>query len=105
MTTTTTSNGATVDNLNVLDTSTTDGTAIELQEVANALFPTTNATQTLTIDRSFWTDNLTLTFQVGNTGVHYTLAATSLDNFTRVQSDSYGNASPGALPITFSANS
>lgn len=80
MTSTTTNNGATVDNLNVLDTITADNTGgvetIELQDVANALFPTTNATQTLTIDSSFWTGNLRLTFEVGGTGVYYTLWAT-----------------------------
>src|SRR6266566_104589 len=67
--------GTTVDNLNVLDTSKTNDTSgteyITLQEVANALFPTTNATQTLTIDTSFWTGNLRLTFYV--LGQYYTI--------------------------------
>src|SRR6266581_4724680 len=107
MATTTTSNGATVDNLNVLDTITADNTGgveiIELQDVANALFTSTNATQTLTIDSAFWAGNLKLTFQVGNTGTYYTLAATSQNNFTLVKSDAYGNSL--ATPITFSATS
>ncbi|MGV3517636.1 hypothetical protein, partial [Luteitalea sp.] len=45
-------NGTTVENLNILDTSKTNNVSgleiITLQEVANALFPTTNAQQTLT---------------------------------------------------------
>jgi hypothetical protein len=109
MATTTSSNGATVDNLNVLDTITADNTGgvevIELQDVANALFPSTNATQTQTIDSSFWTNNLKLTFQVASTGLFYTLSATSIDNFTLVQSDRYGNTITGATPATFSAYS
>jgi len=86
MASTTTNNGATVDNLNVLDTITADNTGgaeiIELQDVANALFPKTNATQTLTIDSAFWTGNLKLTFQVGNTGIYYTLTGTSYNSAT-----------------------
>ena len=85
MASTTTNNGATVDNLNVLDTITADNTGgaeiIELQDVANALFPKTNATQTLTIDSAFWTGNLKLTFQVGNTGIYYTLTGTSYKRY------------------------
>src|ERR1700752_2687535 len=100
--TSTTNNGATVDNLNVLDTIAADNTGgaqiIEFQDVANALFPSTNATQTLTIDSSFWSGNLRLAFQVGNTGSYYTLSATSQGNFTLVKSDNYGNALPGSLP-------
>ena len=106
MATSTTSNGATVDNLNVLDTVTADNTGgaeiIELQDVANALFPTTNAQQTLTIDSSFWTGNLKLTFQAAS-GFYYTLAATSTDNFTLTQSDAYGNTI--GLTQTFHASS
>src|ERR1041385_4959040 len=67
-TTTTTSTSTTVDNLNVLDTSKTNDAVAEvvtLQEVANALFPTTNAQQTLTIDQSFWAGSLRLTFTDG----------------------------------------
>src|SRR5437899_4494154 len=107
--TSTTSNGATVDNLNVLDTLVSDNTGgtqiIELQDIAYALFATTNATQLQTIDNAFWTDNLTLTFQAAGTGQYYTLSATSLDNFSFAQSDHYGSPLAGALPFAFSANS
>src|SRR5437868_1037911 len=109
MASSTTNNGATVDNLNVLDALTSDNFGgaqiIELQDIANALFPSTNATQTLTIDTAFWTGNLKLTFQVANTGFFYTLSSTSLDNFTLVQSDNYGNTNAGATPLLFSAYS
>ncbi|WP_143748512.1 Ig-like domain-containing protein, partial [Mesorhizobium carmichaelinearum] len=105
----TTSNGTTVDNLNVLDSLASDNTGgtqiIELQDIAYALFATTNATQLQTIDTAFWTDNLTLTFQAAGTGQYYTLWATSLDNFSLVQSDHYGNPVAGAPAVTFSANS
>ncbi|MBZ9848180.1 Ig-like domain-containing protein, partial [Mesorhizobium sp. CA14] len=106
---TTTNSGATVDNLNVLDTLASDNTGgtqiIELQDIASALFPSTNATQLQTIDNAFWSDNLTLTFQAAGTGHYYTLLATSLNNFELVQSDNYGNALAGASAVTFSANS
>ncbi|TPK90678.1 Ig-like domain-containing protein, partial [Mesorhizobium sp. B2-4-12] len=105
----TTSNGATVDNLNVLDTLTSDNIGgsqiIALQDIAYALFATTNATQLQTIDNAFWTDNLTLTFQAAGTGQYYTLWATSLDNFSFAQSDHYGNLLAGSPAVTFSANS
>ena len=107
--TSTTNNGATVDNLNVLDTITADNTGgaeiIELQDIANALFPSTNATQTITIDNTFWSGNLSLTFQAAGSHLYYTLKATALESFTLVQSDQYGNAISGATPVTFSANS
>src|SRR5437870_5876420 len=58
---------ATVTNLNILDTSKTNDTGgvenITLAEVGSALFPTTNATQTLTVDAAFWTNHIQLTFQ------------------------------------------
>ncbi|TPK70433.1 hypothetical protein, partial [Mesorhizobium sp. B2-4-17] len=105
----TTSNGATVDNLNVLDTLTSDNIGgsqiIALQDIAYALFATTNATQLQTIDNAFWTDNLTLTFQAAGTGQYYTLWATSLDNFSFAQSDHYGNLLAGSPAVTFSAHS
>src|SRR6266568_2006297 len=81
----------TVINLNVLDTSkTNDGTGetITLAEVAAALFPTTNATQTQTIDSLFWGSGLQLTFQVG--AAWYTISATSLYNIQVAQTDRYG---------------
>src|SRR5215469_13677724 len=70
---------------------------IELQDVANALFPKTNATQTLTIDSAFWTGNLKLTFQVGNTGVYYTLTGTSYNSATsnRLRHEINGNEPRG----------
>ena len=47
-------NSTTVENLNIFDTSSTNDTSgteiISLQEVLNALFSATNATQTVTID-------------------------------------------------------
>src|SRR5258707_10444868 len=103
--------GTTVDNLNVLDTSKTNDTNAEiitLLEVANALFPTTNATQTLTIDSSFWSDNLRLTFSIGNS--YYTIwGATSPTNSHSIQiaqTDALGNYTsaltatlPGTLAI------
>src|SRR6266403_280866 len=116
MTTTTSSNGATVDNLNVLDTITADNTGgvqiIELQDVASALFPTTNATQTQTIDTAFWNGQLKLTFQIGSTyasnytGPYYTLIGTSPNNFTLFLSTLDGNAltGSGAFQTTFSAS-
>ncbi|WP_181182948.1 Ig-like domain-containing protein, partial [Mesorhizobium sp. B3-2-1] len=104
-----TSNGATVDNLNVLDAIATNNTGgaqiIQLQDIASALFAATNATQLQTIDAAFWTNNLTLTFLSASTGQYYTLWATSLNNFDLVQSDNYGNPLAGASAITFSANS
>jgi hypothetical protein len=88
--------GTTVDNLNVLDTSKTNDTSgvewITLQEVANALFPTTNATQTLTIDSSFWSGNLHLTFETSpGSGIYYTIWATSAGSFDLAQTDQLGN--------------
>src|SRR4029077_8174662 len=107
--TSTTNNGATVDNRNVLDTIAADNTGgaqiIELQDIANALFPSTNATQTITIDNTFWSGNLNLTFQAAGSGLYYTLKATGVDNFTLVQTDRYGNVISGATAVTFSANS
>src|SRR5438067_9136674 len=80
--------GTTVDNLNVLDTSKSNDTGgnefITLLEVATALFPTTNATQTLTIDSSFWSGGLRLTFSIG--GQYYTIwGATSSSNAQSIQ--------------------
>ncbi len=107
MASTTTNNGATVDNLNVLDALTSDNLAgaqiIELQDIAYALFPSTNATQTLTIDSAFWTGNLRLTFQVG--GKYFTLWGVSQGNFDLVQSDAYGTALNSAPLVTFGASS
>src|SRR5216683_851821 len=107
MASTTTNNGATVDNLNVLDTLTSDNLAgaqiIELQDIAYALFPSTNATQIQTIDSSFWTGNLKLTFQVGSK--YFTLWGVSQGSFDLVQSDSFGNALNSTPPITFTATS
>src|SRR6516165_1682597 len=108
--------GATVDNLNVLDTLTGDNSGgnqiIEWQDIAYALFPTTNATQTLTIDSSFWTQHLKLTFQGVGGNNYWTLMATtpqsttsSQYNFTLIQSDSYSNTLSGGATITFTANS
>src|SRR6266581_2406795 len=99
MATTTTNKGATVDNLNVLDTITADNTGgveiIELQDVANALFPTTNATQTLTIDSAFWTGDLKLTFAGITAGTLFTVTGGTTSGgqhyFTIAQSDPYGN--------------
>jgi hypothetical protein len=98
-TTATVGGGTTVDNLNVLDTSKTNdlsGTEyITLQEVANALFPTANATQTLTIDSSFWSGGLGLTFSVGSQ--YYTISgATSLTGTHSIQlalTDAFGSYS------------
>ncbi|MEH2568849.1 Ig-like domain-containing protein [Bradyrhizobium sp. AZCC 2289] len=85
--------GTTVDNLNVLDTSKTNDTGgteyVTLQEVANALFPTTNATQTLTIDASFWTGNLRLTFSIG--GATYTIWGAGTGTIDIAQTDSLGS--------------
>src|SRR4029079_16283137 len=82
----------TVENLNILDTSKTNDTAgveyITLQEVLNALFSTTNGTQTVTIDNTFWSSNLRLTFKIG-TSTYYTISATSLDHFVVTQTDQY----------------
>ncbi|SIO49174.1 hypothetical protein SAMN05443247_06378 [Bradyrhizobium erythrophlei] len=107
MASTTTNNGATVDNLNVLDALTSDNLAgaqiIELQDIAYALFPSTNATQTLTIDSAFWTGNLRLTFHVGSK--YFTLWGVSEGNFDLVQSDAYGTALNSAPLVTFSASS
>ena len=105
MATTTTNNGATVDNLNVLDTSTADGTNITLLEVANALFSTTNATQTVTIDTAFWNGQLGLTFAVSNQSStsYYTLYGAGIDAFTLVQTDSLGNALVIGSPPQFQA--
>src|SRR5439155_556836 len=86
----------TVINLNVLDTSKTNDTGgtewISFQEVANALFPTTNAQQTLTVDSSFWLNCLQLTFCAS--GQWYTIWGTT-DGSGHHQvhigtSDSYG---------------
>src|SRR5215471_2367299 len=107
---------ATVDNLNVLDTLTGDNSngnqIIEWQDIAYALFPATSSAQTLTIDSSFWTQNLKLTFQGTGGNNYWTLMATtpqsttsSQYNFTLVQSDLYGNALSGGATITFTANS
>src|SRR5436190_18939728 len=106
MASTTTNNGATVDNLNVLDTLTTDNLGgaqiIELQDIANALFPSTNATQTLTIDNAFWTGNLRLTFQVGSK--YYTLWGVSQGNFDLAETDSFGTALYSTAPLNFNAS-
>lgn len=96
-------NSTTVENLNILDTSSTNDTSgteiISLQEVLNALFSATNATQTVTIDSSFWTSGLTLTFRA-STGVYYTIGATSSDHFTVTQTDQYGNVTGSHTGIT-----
>ena|SRR5258708_4042549 len=106
MASTTTSNSATVDNLNVLDTLTSDNVAgaqiIELQDIAYALFPSTNATQIQTIDSSFWTGNLRLTFQVGSQ--YFTLWGVSQGSFDLAQSDSFGTALSPTPPIAFTAS-
>src|SRR5689334_19252272 len=69
--------GTTVDNLNVLDTSSTDnigGTEIiTWSEVQKALFGTTNATQTTTIQNDFFSGNLQLTF-AGLNGLNYAIS-------------------------------
>jgi len=88
-----TTNGTTVINLNVLDTSSTNDLMAEiitLAEVANALFPSTNATQTLTVDSSFWSGDLQLTF-AGSGGRYFTIGAVSLDHFTITQTDQFGS--------------
>jgi hypothetical protein len=115
--TTTSSNGATVDNLNVLDTITADNTGgveiSEWQDVANALFPSTNATQKQTIDTAFWIQNLKLKFQVAGTNNYWMLqattpqsSATSTLNFTLVQSsDLNGDPLSGGTSLSFTANS
>src|SRR5437764_7330931 len=94
-TTATVGGGTTVDNLNVLDTSKTNDTGgtewITLLEVANALFPTTNATQTLTIDSAFWSGNLHLTFETTpGSGIFYTIWATGVGAFDLVQTSELG---------------
>ena len=54
----------TVENLNILDTSKTNDTAgveyIICKRSLNALFSTTNATQTVTINNTFWSNHLKL---------------------------------------------
>src|SRR5258707_8400742 len=106
----TTNNGATVDNLNVLDTSSADGTSIMLLEVANALLSNTNATQTVTIYTSFWSGQLGLTFLVSNTSSSgpivtnfYTLYGAGTDNFVLYQTDQYGNALVSNAVASFTA--
>jgi hypothetical protein len=100
----------------VLDTLTSDNSngnqIIEWQDIAYALFPTTNATQISTIDTSFWTENLKLTFQGAGGNNYWTLMATtpqstasSQYNFTLIQSDLYANALSGGATVTFTANS
>src|SRR6266481_7705063 len=106
-TTATVGGGTTVDNLNVLDTSKTNDTGgteyITLQEVANALFPTSNATQTLTIDSSFWTGNLRLTFSIA--GATYTIWGAGTGTIDIASTDSLGNyttttLTPLSSPLT-----
>ncbi len=94
---------ATVINLNILDTSKTNDTGgvenITLAEVGSALFPTTNATQTLTVDAAFWTNHIQLTFQ-GSGGAYFTIWATSQNNFCIALSDKYGSVLvPAATPF------
>src|SRR5712671_2087187 len=102
---TTTSNGATVTNLNVLDTITTNdlgGEVITLQDVANALFPTNSATPTAIVDSAFWQNHLQLTFQA-SPGVYFTIWGTTTDGFSIVQTDQYGNFDSGvSLVASFS---
>src|SRR6266853_5993606 len=99
-TTATVGGGTTVDTLNVLDTSKTNDTSgteyITLQEVANALFPTSNATQTLTIDASFWTGNLRLTFSVD--GANYTIWGAGTGTIDIASTDSLGNYASALTP-------
>src|SRR5438067_11394125 len=93
-----TTNGTTVINLNVLDTSSTNDAMAEiitLSEVANELFRTTNATQILTVDSSLWSGDLQLTF-AGTAGRYYTIGAVSLDQFTIVQTDQFGRTIIGS---------
>src|SRR5438105_1325655 len=75
----TVNNSATVINLNVFDTSTTNdiggAETVTLAEVAAALFPTTNAQQTQTIDSYFWQGWLTLTFAATDQYGHQLLDA------------------------------
>ena len=111
MASSTSNNGATVDNLNVLDTITADNTGgaeiIELVDVAIALFPSTNATQTQTIDAAFWTGNLKLTFAGSTAGTYFTLTG-STDNaghhfFAVTLTDQSGNqtgSTSGPLAVT-----
>src|SRR6185437_10288267 len=80
--------GTTVDNLNVLDTSSKDNTGgveiITWTEVYNALFGTTNATQTVTIQQEFFSGALLLTFKA-NDGSSYTISHTGTDKTTGYQ--------------------
>src|SRR6266404_6108878 len=103
---TTTSSGATVTNLNVLDTITANDAGgveiISLQDVANALFPTNSATPTAIVDSAFWQDHLQLTFQA-SPGIYFTIWGTTTDGFTIEQTDQYGNFFAGAsLVASFS---
>src|SRR5438067_191568 len=87
----------TVINLNVLDTSKTNDTGgveyIAFSEVASALFPTTNAQQTLTIDSCFWNDQVQLTFY--SSGHWYTIWGTTDAGVHHIHigisTDAYGN--------------
>ncbi|ACL57511.1 DUF4347 domain-containing protein [Methylobacterium nodulans] len=66
----TTSNGTTVDNLNVLDSSNKNNLGgveiVSWTEAYNALFGSTNATQTLTIQSAFNSGSLLLTFKTAD---------------------------------------
>jgi len=87
----------TVINLNVLDTSKTNDTSgveyVSFSEVASALFPTTNAQQTLTIDSCFWQNDLQLTFYAS--GQWYTIWGTTDAGVHHIHigisTDAYGN--------------
>jgi len=101
---TTSSNGATVDNLNVLDAN-----GLQLINVASVLFSSTNATQTVTIDSAFWTDNLTLTFAGTTAQTYFTItgftASSGNHYFVVSQSDQNGfitGNSSGPIYVTSS---
>src|SRR5260370_5789655 len=101
-----TSSGATVTNLNVLDTITANDSGgveiISLQDVANALFPTNSATPTAIVDSAFWQDHLQLTFQA-SPNVYFTIWGTTTDGFSIEQTDQYGNFLAGSSLIASSS--
>ncbi|WP_018260350.1 Ig-like domain-containing protein, partial [Methylobacterium sp. WSM2598] len=96
----TTSNGTTVENLNVLDTNTANDVGgkeiITWSEVSAFLTSTTNATQTQTLQSAFSAGSLALTFNLGN-NVYFTIKHTSA-GYVIVQTDQYGYV-PGTGPV------
>lgn len=94
-------NGTTVENLNILDTNQSNDTAgqeiITWTEVYNALFSTTNATQTATIRDAFSSGSLKLTFGTSN-GLFYTIYQDA-SGYHLDQTDEYGVRS-GVDPYT-----